>query len=108
MNLRFSLRAIAFLSFGILSTTLLVPNSHAADEPALIERGRYLATAADCVACHTGPDAKPFAGGVELKTPFGTIVSPNITPDKDAGIGAWTDDEFVSALWQGRGHNRKR
>jgi len=50
--------------------------------------------------CHTGPDTKPFAGGVELKTPFGTFVSPNITPDKDAGIGAWTDDEFVSALWQ--------
>jgi mono/diheme cytochrome c family protein len=108
MNIRLSLKAIAFFSFGVLGTTLLVSSTPAADDPALIERGRYLATAADCAACHTGPEAKPFAGGVALKTPFGTIVSPNITPDKGAGIGAWTDDEFVSALWQGRGRDGKR
>jgi len=93
---------------GLIGAILVASAGRAADDPALIARGKYLATAADCLACHTGPDAKPYAGGVELKTPFGTIVSPNITPDKDTGIGAWTDDEFVSALWEGRGHNGKR
>jgi mono/diheme cytochrome c family protein len=93
---------------GLIGAIFVASIGHAADDPALIARGKYLATAADCLACHTGPDTKPFAGGVELKTPFGTIVSPNITPDKDTGIGAWTDNEFVSALWQGRGHNGKR
>src|SRR5690242_5929158 len=102
------LRAIAFVSFILFDASLFATTGHADDNSALIERGRYLATAADCAACHTGPDAKPFAGGVALKTPFGTIVSPNITPDREAGIGAWSDDEFVSALWEGRGHNGKR
>jgi mono/diheme cytochrome c family protein len=68
-----------------------------------IERGRYLATAADCAACHTAPGGKPFAGGVVLQTPFGRLVGPNITPDREAGIGSWTDAEFVSALRDGRG-----
>lgn len=68
-----------------------------------IERGRYIATAADCAACHTRPGGKPFAGGVALQTPFGTLVGSNITPDPEAGIGSWTDDEFVSALRNGTG-----
>jgi hypothetical protein len=66
-----------------------------------VQRGRYLAVAADCSACHTKPGGKPFAGGVVLETPFGKLVGPNITPDRDAGIGAWTDDEFVAALHEG-------
>ena len=68
-----------------------------------VERGRYLATAADCTACHTKPGGRLFAGGVALQTPFGTLVGPNITPDPEAGIGSWTDDDFVSALRDGRG-----
>lgn len=70
-----------------------------------VERGRYLVTAADCGACHTKPGGKAFAGGVSLQTPFGTLVGANITPDTIAGIGSWTEDEFVSALSQGRGHD---
>jgi mono/diheme cytochrome c family protein len=69
----------------------------------VVERGRYLAVAADCAACHTKPGGKPYAGGVAIETPFGTLVGPNITPDRDAGIGAWTDDDFVAALHEGRG-----
>jgi mono/diheme cytochrome c family protein len=69
----------------------------------VIERGKYLATAADCAACHTKPGGKPFAGGVAIETPFGTLVGPNITSDSEAGIGSWTDDEFVAALRDGRG-----
>jgi mono/diheme cytochrome c family protein len=69
----------------------------------IVERGKYLAIAADCSACHTKPGGKPYAGGVVLQTPFGILVGPNITPDREAGIGAWTDDEFVAALHEGRG-----
>lgn len=73
-----------------------------------LERGRYLAVAADCAACHTKPRGKPFAGGVVLQTPFGSLVGPNITPDPEAGIGSWTDDDFVSALREGRGRGDTR
>lgn len=68
-----------------------------------IARGKYLATQADCVACHTAPGGVPFAGGLPFKTPMGTIYSPNITPDKETGIGNWTDAEFLRALHQGIG-----
>ena len=70
-----------------------------------ILRGQYLATAADCIACHTVDQKKPFAGGYPIATPFGTIYGPNITPDKETGIGSWTDDEFVRALHQGIGRH---
>ena len=69
---------------------------------AQIEHGRYLATAADCAACHTVPDGgKPFAGGRPIETPFGNITSPNITPDRDTGIGAWSDEQFDNAVRKG-------
>ncbi|MFJ2988153.1 c-type cytochrome [Collimonas sp. NPDC087041] len=66
-----------------------------------IKRGEYLAKAADCIACHTVDPAKPFAGGYPLATPFGTIYGPNITPDKETGIGNWSDEDFVRALHEG-------
>jgi mono/diheme cytochrome c family protein len=72
---------------------------------ALVARGEYLVNAADCAACHTAPGGKPFAGGLAFALPFGTLYSPNITPDKDTGIGGWTDAEFVRALHQGVGRN---
>lgn len=73
-----------------------------------VERGRYLAAAADCAGCHTRPGGKLFAGGVALATPFGTLVGSNITPDREAGIGGWTDQEFVAALHDGRGRGGTR
>lgn len=68
-------------------------------------KGGYLATAADCVACHTTPGGILFAGGRAFKTPYGTIYSPNITPDNDTGIGAWTDQEFIRAVREGIAKN---
>jgi mono/diheme cytochrome c family protein len=68
-----------------------------------IERGRYLAVVADCAACHTRSGGRPYAGGVTLRTPFGTLIAPNITPDPKVGIGSWTDEEFIAALRDGRG-----
>ena len=66
-----------------------------------VARGRYLAQAADCEACHTAEGGKPFAGGLAFETPFGTLYSPNITPDKETGIGAWTDADFLKAVHEG-------
>jgi mono/diheme cytochrome c family protein len=67
-----------------------------------IERGRYLATLADCAACHTKKDGgKPFAGGRPIETPFGIIFSANITPDRGTGIGNWTEQQFDNALRYG-------
>lgn len=68
---------------------------------ALIERGRYVATASDCVACHSVPGGRPYAGGLAFNLPFGTIFSSNITPDRQHGIGTWTDAEFVRAMRHG-------
>jgi mono/diheme cytochrome c family protein len=66
-----------------------------------IERGRYLAVLGDCVACHTTPGGKPFAGGAALETPFGALVGPNITPDVATGIGAWSEEDFWRAMHEG-------
>ncbi|MGB8609290.1 c-type cytochrome, partial [Bradyrhizobium sp.] len=74
----------------------------------LIERGRYLAVLGDCAACHTAPGGQPYAGGLALQTPFGKLVAPNITPDRETGIGNWTEDEFVAAMHDGRGRGGKR
>jgi len=67
------------------------------------KRGEYLAKAAGCVGCHTEDKegAVPFAGGRALKTPFGTFFGPNITPDKTAGLGNWSEADFMRALRQG-------
>jgi mono/diheme cytochrome c family protein len=72
----------------------------------LIQRGRYLADMGDCGACHTLPGSGVMlAGGRPIETPFGTLLGPNITPDPETGIGAWTDDEFINSLTKGTGRN---
>ena len=71
----------------------------AADD--VVARGAYLARAGDCVSCHTAPAGQPYAGGYKLDTPFGYLLSPNITPDAATGIGRWTADDFWRALHQG-------
>jgi mono/diheme cytochrome c family protein len=69
-----------------------------------IERGHYLTIVGDCAACHTLPGSgHDFAGGRAIETPFDELIAPNITPDRQTGIGAWTDDEFVNALENGIG-----
>jgi mono/diheme cytochrome c family protein len=70
-------------------------------EAAKIAAGRYLAVAGNCANCHSRADGDPFSGGVEFKTDFGTIYSTNITPDTTAGIGEWTEAQFVRAMREG-------
>ena len=74
-----------------------------------IERGRYLTYAADCAACHDDPyQNRPFAGGRPIETPFGVVVAPNITPDRETGIGGWSDAQFDDALRHGKEPDGKR
>ncbi|HXO72269.1 MAG TPA: cytochrome c [Bradyrhizobium sp.] len=67
----------------------------------LVERGAYLARAADCMVCHTTQGGKEYAGGLGFKLPFGTLYSTNITPDKETGIGNYSDQDFLNALHRG-------
>jgi sulfur oxidation c-type cytochrome SoxX len=70
-------------------------------DPALVERGRYIAQASDCVACHTAKGGRAFTGGLAMQTPIGTIYSTNITPDKDTGIGGYDFADFERAVRHG-------
>lgn len=73
----------------------------ATSTPEQIAKGRYLAKAADCAACHTAAGGAPFAGGVELESPFGTFYGTNITPDPTDGIGQWTAEQFYRTMHYG-------
>jgi mono/diheme cytochrome c family protein len=71
------------------------------DAAPLVEAGRYVATASDCIACHTTPGGKPYAGGRAVQSPIGAMYSSNITPDKATGIGSYTLDQFDRAIRHG-------
>ena len=88
---------------------LLRPDERGAPAPAgkgddtQIGRGEYLALVGDCLACHTVRGGRPYAGGLPIPTPFGTLYTPNITPDPATGIGKWTANDFWRALHDGIG-----
>lgn len=90
----------------LTALALLLPSAlgvAAAEDKALIGRGRYLAALGDCVVCHTRKDADAprFAGGYPLHAAPGTVYSSNITPDAETGIGKWTEGQFYRALHEG-------
>jgi len=85
----------------VLSTTAASAAAAATAATKVITRGEYLARAGDCVACHTAPNGKAFAGGRPMPTPFGALYVPNITPDDETGIGRWTPDEFYRMMHTG-------
>ena len=100
--MRRSFRVRAFM--GAAASFMIALTSLAGQSPFLgpnqtldetIKRGEYLAYAGDCIACHTKHDGAPFAGGLPMVTPFGTLYSPNITPDIQNGIGNWSADDFT-------------
>ncbi|WP_419697247.1 c-type cytochrome (plasmid) [Mesorhizobium muleiense] len=74
-------------------------------DSAAVARGEYVMRTGDCMACHTVPGQKPFAGGYEFKTPFGTLLSSNVTPDRENGIGKMTERDFFDAVRHGQGSN---
>jgi mono/diheme cytochrome c family protein len=67
----------------------------------VIARGKYLTQAADCEVCHTRDGGQAFAGGRAFETPFGVLYSPNITADRETGVGAWSDADFLRAVHEG-------
>jgi len=90
------------LGLGVMVGVGLAQAQTAATDATLVEKGRLLAVAADCAACHTTPKGgAPFAGGYRIESPLGVIVASNITPSKSAGIGDYTLDEFSRSLRQG-------
>src|SRR5689334_13259652 len=86
---------------GLFLCTALSAAQAAEPSQDAIARGKALVDAGDCYSCHTSDPAKPFAGGVRIETPFGAITSPNLTPDRDTGIGAWSEQDFYRALRSG-------
>ena len=70
-------------------------------DPVLVARGAELAAIGNCITCHTAPGGRPFAGGRALETPFGTIHATNITPDRETGIGAWSEEAFNRSMREG-------
>jgi mono/diheme cytochrome c family protein len=80
---------------------LTQPISDSTPNAAQLRRGQYLVAAGDCMSCHLREGGEPLAGGLGLKTPFGVIYSPNITSDKETGIGDWTGDQFFRAMHDG-------
>lgn len=87
------------------------PATIAAPAPATVvdqrTRGAYLARVGNCAGCHTAQGGLAYAGGRELPTPFGTFITPNITPDRATGIGAWTAEDFWRAIHYGKGRDGK-
>ncbi|HTV31192.1 MAG TPA: cytochrome c [Xanthobacteraceae bacterium] len=93
---------LAVLSYALWPTqTRTIALRPAGEDKDLIKKGRYLALAGDCSACHTAPGSKSFAGGLPLASPIGAIYSTNITPDRQAGIGSYSLDQFDRAVRYG-------
>ena len=85
----------------LLCTASSFAEAQAESSDETVAHGKALVEAADCGSCHTADPAKPFAGGKRIDTPFGAIYSPNLTPDRETGIGAWRDEDFHRALRYG-------
>ena len=96
------MKAVVIATLALLSS--LSAMAAETDQQALVKQGEYLARAGDCVACHTAKGGKPFAGGLPMETPIGTIFSTNITPDP-SGIGAYSFDDFDKAVRHGIAQN---
>jgi mono/diheme cytochrome c family protein len=88
------------LILALAAGTLAGPANAQTADP-VVEQGRYLAIAGNCVSCHTRQGGQLFAGGLPFDTPFGTLYSTNITPDPGTGIGKWSEKDFLGALRSG-------
>lgn len=102
--------AMAIIAGLLLSAWLIYPTLHEPQirttditvTPALIDKGRYLARAGNCIACHTVPGKTAYTGGRRIATPFGDLFSTNLTPDVETGLGAWSNADFWRAMHHGK------
>jgi len=100
------MRARLLAALAGAALLLAGPARAAPDNFDQVERGRYLVVLGDCVACHMSPNgdhqgSRGFVGGRPIETPFGSIMTPNITPDRATGIGTWSADSFYRAMHEG-------
>ena len=98
-----NVRSVVFFAVAAVLTTATQAAAQSAGgvRTDVVSRGEYLARAGDCIACHTAPEGKLFAGGRAMPTPFGTLYSTNITPDPETGIGNWSADQFYTMMHTG-------
>ena len=110
IGLRIAIVAVVLVILGAIGLALLRPGMLPQTSPTatatsattqFLDRGEYLARAGDCVACHTAPEGREFAGGRAMPTPFGNLYVPNITPDDETGIGKWSGDDFYRMMHTG-------
>ena len=101
-NFTVVLFVLLFLSRSIFADTLQ-PAHQVSNQSKLF--GAYLVRAGNCMGCHTAKGGTSFAGGREMYTSFGIFITPNITPDKETGIGNWDKNDFWRALHQGKSSN---
>lgn len=104
-----TLRRIS-LALGLAAGAMAAAPASAADDAYFetLQHGLYLTRVGDCEGCHTAPGGQPFAGGRAIVTPFGTLLSPNLTPDIATGIGGWTDEQFLNAVKHGIRRNGRK
>jgi mono/diheme cytochrome c family protein len=89
--LRIGRRTAGVLALAIASWSCAIS---AGAQQTQVQRGEYLARAGDCISCHTAKGGEPYAGGLRLDSPFGYMLSPNITPDPETDIGRWSSADF--------------
>jgi mono/diheme cytochrome c family protein len=104
------MRAAVVVSALALLVALAPPADAQVATPSAAEvaRGRYVFGATGGCGCHTVPKGPANAGGRKYEGPFGTVYSSNITPDRQTGIGAWTDEQIITAIRSGRRPNGER
>lgn len=109
MKLRIVILLLLAVAFGSVSYWIFgLPTVAERELPTsadALARGEYLVTAGGCLSCHRGQrseDDMSLSGGYAMETDFGTFYAPNITPDRETGIGAWQGRDFLLALKHGR------
>ena len=100
-----ALGVLGLFGFGVLAWRPAIapidPPAPKSFAPTLVAKGEALAGAGFCGECHTTKGGEEYAGGYAMATPFGVIYSTNITPDRETGIGAWSEAAFARAMHEG-------
>ncbi len=99
--IKLTLKRLMVTNALLLASGLATAQAADNDQDALIKQGEYLARLGDCMACHTTAGRPAYAGGLAIKSDLGTIYSTNITPDKQYGIGNYTEQQFADAVRKG-------